>query len=44
VIDVDARRAGKDKPALRAFYQRTLAFVEELPNVNAASLSAVTPR
>jgi predicted permease len=43
LVDVDARRTGKDKPALRAFYQQTLAFVEELPNVKAASLSAVTP-
>jgi predicted permease len=43
LIDVDARRTGKDKAALRAFYQEMLAFVEELPNVKAASLSAVTP-
>jgi predicted permease len=43
LIDVDARRTGKDKPALRAFYQQTLAFVEQLPIVKAASLSAVTP-
>jgi predicted permease len=43
LVDVDARRTGKDKPALRAFYQQMLAFVEELPDVKAASLSAVTP-
>jgi predicted permease len=43
LIDVDARRTGKDKPALRAFYQQTLAFVEQLPSVKAVSLSAVTP-
>jgi predicted permease len=43
LIDIDARRTGKDKPALRTFYQQTLAFVEHLPNVKAASLSAVTP-
>jgi predicted permease len=43
LIDLDARRTGKDKPALRAFYQQTLAFVEQLPSVKAASLSAVTP-
>ena len=43
LIDVDARRTAKDKPALRAFYQQTLAFVEQLPGVKAASLSAVTP-
>jgi predicted permease len=43
LIDVDARRTGKEKPALRAFYQQTLAFVEQLPTVKAASLSAVTP-
>jgi putative ABC transport system permease protein len=43
LIDVDARRSGKDKPALRGFYQQVLAFVEQLPSVKAASLSAVTP-
>jgi putative ABC transport system permease protein len=43
LIDVDARRSVKDKPSLRAFYQQTLAFVEQLPGVKAASLSAVTP-
>ena len=43
LVDVDARRTGKDKPALRAFYQQTLAFVEQLPGVKAATLSAVTP-
>jgi putative ABC transport system permease protein len=43
LIDVDARRTGKDKPTLRAFYQQTLGFVEQLPGVKAASLSAVTP-
>jgi putative ABC transport system permease protein len=43
LIDLDARRTGKDQPALRAFYQQTLAFVEQLPNVKATSLSAVTP-
>jgi putative ABC transport system permease protein len=43
LIDLDARRTGKDEPALRAFYQQTLAFVEQLPSVKAASLSAVTP-
>ena len=43
LIDVDARRTGKDKPALRAFYQQALTFIEQLPSVKAASLSAVTP-
>jgi predicted permease len=43
LIDVDGRRTGKDEPALRAFYHQTLAFIEHLPNVKAASLSAVTP-
>ena len=43
LVDVDARRIKKDRPALLAFYQQTLAFVERLPNVKAASLSAVTP-
>jgi putative ABC transport system permease protein len=43
LVDVDARRTGKDSAALRAFYQQTLAFVEALPNLKAASLSAVTP-
>ena len=43
LIDVDARRTGKDQPALRALYQQALASVEQLPGVKAASLSAVTP-
>jgi predicted permease len=43
LIDVDARRTEKDKPALQAFYQQTLASVEQLPGVTVASLSAVTP-
>jgi putative ABC transport system permease protein len=43
LVDVDARRSGKDTPALRASYQQVLAFVERLPGVRAASLSAVTP-
>ena len=43
LIDVDARRTGKEGPALRAFYQQVLASVERLPGVKAASLSAVTP-
>ena len=43
LVDLDARRTGKDQDALRAFYQQTLAFVEQLPNVKATSLSAVTP-
>ena len=43
LVDVDARRTGKDSAALRTFYQQTLAFVQALPNVKAASLSSVTP-
>jgi putative ABC transport system permease protein len=43
LIDVDARRTGKDEPVLRAFYRQALTFIEQLPSVKAASLSAVTP-
>jgi predicted permease len=43
LVDVDARRAGYTGPRLQLFNQQALAFVERLPGVGAASVSAVTP-
>jgi putative ABC transport system permease protein len=43
LVDVDARRTGRDGPALRAFYQQVLTSVGQLSGVKSASLSAVTP-
>ena len=43
LVDVDARRTGKDKPAASSVLSASARFVEQLPGVKAASLSAVTP-